>query len=85
MDPLEQIKQDLFTRLRQISKGCGGPGEAVEETLMSLWKNSEAAGIRADLRALGVGDRQIESEAFRGEPSGWTTPMQDESPPPKIP
>ena len=85
MDPLEQMKQDLFKRLRQIAKGYGGPGEAVEETLISLWRNSEAAGIRADLRGLGVDDRQIQSEAFRGPPSEWVPPTTDETPPPKIP
>jgi len=64
-DPLKAMKDDLFRQLRNVAKDYGGPGEAIEETLMGLWKNSTAAGIRHELRALGVGDREIEWQAFR--------------------
>jgi hypothetical protein len=67
-DPIETVKQELFEELRRIASRYGGPGEAIEETAISLWKNPEAAGIRATLQSLGVGDRQIESEAFRSPP-----------------
>lgn len=64
-DPREEMKEELFQRLRQIARHYGGPGEAIEETLMMLWKNREAAHIRSQLQDLGAGDRQIEAEAFR--------------------
>ncbi len=71
----DEIKDELFGKLRKIAKNYGGPGEAVEETLVSLWRNPEAAGVRSELRALGVGDRQIELEAFRDPGNGRDEPQ----------
>lgn len=60
-----EAKNELFRQLRRIAMRYGDPAEAVEETLMSLWRNPEAKRIRRDLRALGVNDWAIESEAAR--------------------
>jgi hypothetical protein len=59
--------EEAKAQLRQIAGRYSGPGEAIEETLISLWRNPEAARLRDELRAFGLGDRQIESEAFRKE------------------
>lgn len=73
-NPLEEEKRGLFHRLRRIARNYRGPGEAIEDTLMGLWKNPDAAHIRSELRALGVADWMIESEAFRRDND---SPMED--------
>jgi hypothetical protein len=73
-NPLEEEKRDLFHRLRRIAGNYGGPGETIEDSLMGLWKNPEAAHIRSELLALGVADWMIESEAFRRNDD---SPMED--------
>lgn len=58
--------------------------QAREDAAATDGNDTQARGDEQD-KENPAGDRQIESEALPKERSGWTTPTQDETPPPKIP
>jgi hypothetical protein len=61
----DSADQGLFEELRELAEGYGLPGDALEETLVTFWKNPKAASVRERLRLRGVSDDRINREAFR--------------------
>jgi hypothetical protein len=48
-------------------QGISVQWEALEGSLVSLWRHPEARGLREQLRGIGTDDGEIDSEAFRSE------------------